>query len=89
MYSKNILESIEETLPSDCELLIRTNHDPDGLSGAPKENGKWFVHLIASSGHKKNGNVKHESIYNEYGDNLFQMLIRAAKCADNWNKKSD
>lgn len=86
MNSCNILENIEKSLPPDCELLIRTNHNPDGLSGIPKEEGKWFVHIISSSGHKEIGNVKHKSVYKKCGDDLFNMIIEAFKYTEDWSK---
>lgn len=70
----NFLDDIERSLPPDCELLIRTNHDADGTSGASKECGKWFVHLESYTGDKNNGNVGYESVYKGYGDNLYEML---------------
>lgn len=75
----SFLDDIERLLPPDCELLIRTNHDPDGTSGASKECDKWFVHLESYTGHKNDGNVGCESVYKEYGDNLYEMLLEVEK----------
>lgn len=72
----NIIERIENFLPLEYELLIRTNHDSDGLSGSPRTTGNWFVHLIKCNGHKNSGDVKQESIYHKYRNNLYDLLYQ-------------
>lgn len=70
----DIIKRIEKLLPLEYDLLIRTNHDSDGTSGAPRSEGNWFVHLTKCKGHRDHGNVEHVSIYYRYGNNLYKML---------------
>lgn len=73
----DIIERIEKLLPLEYDLVIRTNHDSDGTSGAPRSEGNWLVHIIKCKEHRDHGNVKHKSIYCEYGNDLYKMLCEA------------
>lgn len=86
MDSTSLLEAIERTMPEDCELIIRTNHDPDGASGIPREKGNWFVHLVSCTGNKKEGNLKYNSLYKKSGNELAALLDEAKKCAEEWEQ---
>lgn len=86
MDSTSLLEEIERTMPEDCELIIRTNHDPDGTSGVPRESGNWFVHLVSCTGNKKEGNLQYHSLYKKSGNKLAALLVEVEVCAEEWKR---
>lgn len=67
----NLLIWIEDNLPEQFDILVRTNHDYDKLSRA--FGGKWFVHLIESIP-IDGGRFEHKSWYKECSDDLYFML---------------
>lgn len=73
----DIIERIEKLLPLEYDVLIRTNHDFDGVSSAPWSEGGWFVHLTKCRGHRNHGNAEQRSIYCEYGNDLYKILCEA------------
>ena len=85
----DIIERIEKLLPLEYELLIRTNHDSDGLSGSPRSTGNWFAHLIKCKGHIKDGNTEQKTIYKGFGDDLCELLCCVEKIVnENRSKKT-